>query len=199
MFDQLFLENIPEVGMTIGEEEVTVKRVSEFDNGTVTGGKMIGYDHNNLDEFLKETGYEYYLISGRYNCFISHVDFKTGYKFFATDKTNHTPADDNTMQRMFDIHNDLYKAGFGPKPYELLPNSCMLIEKSIGSLEKPSKDWVSAILKYCKEKGIYRNTNDAADLAWEVQKRTNVINTSNGYHFIDIDYKVEYYDKTCYI
>ena len=193
MFDQLFSENIPEVKITIGEEEVTVKRVSEFDNGTVSGGKMIGYDHNNLDEFLKEKGYEYYLIAGRYNCFVSHVDSEFGYKFFATDKVNHTPADDETMQRMYDIHKDLYEGGFGPKPYDIMPGSFMLIQKSIGGLEEPNKEWVADILKYCKEKKIYRNTNDAADLAWEVQKRTNVINTKEGYHFIDIDYKVEYY------
>ena len=127
MLDQLFSANIKEVKMVIGDKEVAVKRVSEFDNGTVSGGKMIGYDHDNLDQFLKENGYEYYLIAGRYNCFISHVDFKSGYKFFATDKVNHIPADDNTMQRMFDIHMDLWKGGFGPKPYELLDLSLIHI------------------------------------------------------------------------
>jgi len=194
MFKQLFSSNCIDIEMNIGGEDVIVRRVLEFDNGTVSGGKMHGYDHANLDEFLKERGYEYYLIAGRYNCFISHVDSELGYKFFAVDKVNNTPANEIIMQRMFDIHSDLYEGGFGPKPYELLPGSCMLIEKSIGGLEEPTKEWVTDILNYCKEKRIYRNTNDAADLAWEVQKRTNVINTKNGYHFIDIDYKVEYYD-----
>ena len=194
MFKQLFSSDCIDIEINIGGEDVIVKRVLEFDNGTVTGGKMHGYDHTNLDEFLKERGYEYYLIAGRYNCFISHVDSELGYKFFAVDKVNNTPADEMIMQRMFDIHSDLYEGGFGPKPYELLPGSCMLIEKSIGGLEEPTKEWVTDILNYCKEKRIYRNTNNAADLAWEVQKRTNVINTKNGYHFIDIDYKVEYYD-----
>lgn len=194
MFKQLFSSNCIDIEMNIGGEDVIVRRVLEFDNGTVSGGKMHGYDHDNLDEFLKERGYEYYLIAGRYNCFISHVDSELGYKFFAVDKVNNTPANEMIMQRMFDIHSDLYEGGFGPKPYELLPGSCMLIEKSIGGLEEPTEEWVTDILNYCKEKRIYRNTNDAADLAWEVQKRTNVINTKNGYHFIDIDYKVEYYD-----
>jgi len=194
MFKQLFSSDCIDIEINIGGEDVIVKRVLEFDNGTVTGGKMHGYDHTNLDEFLKERGYEYYLIAGRYNCFISHVDSELGYKFFAVDKVNNTPANEMIMQRMFDIHSDLYEGGFGPKPYELLPGSCMLIEKSIGGLEEPTKEWVTDILNYCKEKRIYRNTNNAADLAWEVQKRTNVINTKNGYHFIDIDYKVEYYD-----
>ena len=194
MLDQLFSENIKEVQMFIGDEEVTVKRVSEFDNGTASGGKMVGYNHTNLDEFLKEKGYEYYLIAGRYNCFISHIDSEIGYKFFATDKITHTPADDKTMQRMFDIHMDLWNGGFGPQPFKLLNNSCMLIEKSIGGLEEPNSQWVSNILKYCKEKKIYRNVNTAADLAWEVQKRTNVINTKDGYHFIDVDFKMDYYE-----
>ena len=192
MFKQLFSSECTEIEMCFGDENVTVQRVIEFDNGTSSGGQMRGYEHANLDEFLKQRGYEYYLIAGRYNCFISHVDSELGYKFFAVDKVNNTPADEATMQRMFDIHNDLYLGGFGPKPYELLPGSCMLIEKSIGGLEEPTKAWVADILNYCKEKRIYRNTNDAADLAWEVQKRTNVINTKDGYHFIDIDYKVEY-------
>ncbi len=51
MLDQLFSTNIQEVKMLIGDEEVAIKRVSEFDNGTASGGKMIGYDHDNLDQF----------------------------------------------------------------------------------------------------------------------------------------------------
>ena len=154
MFKQLFSSDCIDIEINIGGEDVIVKRVLEFDNGTVTGGKMHGYDHTNLDEFLKERGYEYYLIAGRYNCFISHVDSELGYKFFAVDKVNNTPANEMIMQRMFDIHSDLYEGGFGPKPYELLPGSCMLIEKSIGGLEEPTKEWVTDILNYCKEKRI---------------------------------------------
>lgn len=194
VFNQLFTENILEVTLNIGGEEMVVKRVTEFDNGTVSGGKMIGYEHESIDEFLREKGYQYYLISGRYNCFVSDVDSNYGYKFFATDKVNHTPADSVTMKRMFDIHMDLHKGGFGPKPIEIYDGSCMLIEKSVGSLEKPDEQWVSDILNYCKDKKIYRNTNDAAVLEWEVNKKTNCIKTKNGYHFIDIDYKVEYYE-----
>ena len=190
----LFDINKNEIEIVLGDETTTIRRVTEFDNGTHTGGAMHGYDHANLDEFLKEKGYTDYLIAGRYNCFISNVDSNLGYKFFATDKTNHTPADEKTMQRMFDIHMDLWNGGFGPKPFKLMGGSFMFVEKSIGGLEEPNSEWVSNILKYCKEKKIYRNTNDAADLAWEVQKRTNVINTQTGYHFIDVDYKVEYYE-----
>ena len=194
MFNQLFSEDVLEVTIEIGDEEIVVKRVLEFDNGTVSGGKMVGYNHNTIDEFLKEKGYYYYLIAGRYNCFVSNVDSDCGYKFFATDKVKHTPADDVTMKRMYDIHMDLYDGGFGPKPIEIYDGSFMLMEKSIGSLAKPDEQWVSDILEYCKEKKIYRNTNDDAVLEWEVNKRTNCIKTERGYHFIDIDYKVEYYD-----
>tara|TARA_R100000005_G_scaffold96462_1_gene83580 strand:- start:1283 stop:1864 length:582 start_codon:yes stop_codon:yes gene_type:complete len=190
---QLFDSKINEIEMELGGEKVLVRRVQEFDNGTVSGGSMDGYDHNNLDEFLKEKGYEHYLIAGRYNCFISHVDSNVGYKFFAVDKINNTPADESTMTRMFNIHKDLNEKGFGPKPISLLGGSFMMIEKSIGGLEEPDKEWVSNIIEYCKQKKIYRNTDDAADLAWEVQKRTNVIKTEKGYHFIDVDYKMEYY------
>ena len=120
---QLFNPKINEIKIELGSETTLVRRVQEFDNGTVSGGKMSGYDHNNLDEFLKERGYEYYLIAGRYNCFISHVDSRLGYKFFTVDKVNNTPANEIIMQRMFNIHNDLYLGGFGPKPYELPPGS----------------------------------------------------------------------------
>ncbi len=194
MFNKLFSENINEINMKFGDDIVNVKRVIEFDNGTISGGSMIGYNHKNIDEFLKEKGYEYYLIAGRYNCFVSNVDSEYGYKFFAKDKHNHTPADKVTMQRMFDIHMDLYNGGFGPEPIKVYDDSFMLIKKSIGSLAEPSKDWISNILNYCKEKKIYRNTDDAAVLEWEVTKKTNCIETKEGYHFIDIDYKVEYYE-----
>ena len=193
MFDQFFSEKFPEVKTNFGDKEITVRRVQEFDNGTISGGCLRGYNHNNIDEFLRTNNYDYYLIAGRYNCFISHVDWDTGYKLFTVDKVNHTPADRQIMQRIFNIHKDLYDGGFGPKPISLLEGSIIEIEKSVGELEKPDPKWVSNILEYCKQKQIYRKTNDAADLAWEVQKRTNVIKTKAGYHFIDVDYKMEYY------
>ena len=193
LFDEKFID----FNMNIGGENVLVKRVTEFPSYSENYGRgeIEGFNHESIDDFLREIGYEYYLITGHYSVFISHVDVDFGYKFFTIDRKR-TPADYKIVERIFQIHKDLFDGGFGPEPFEILSLGegihFIRIQKPIGKVEVPDKEWIDKILKYCRGKKIYRDSTGTAQLPDEVQKKSNVIKTTDGYYFIDVDFKMLY-------
>ena len=197
LLKDLFNESFTEINMEIGGERVLVRRATEFPSYSENYGRgdIEGFNHDSIDNFLREKGYEYYLVTGHYSVFISHVDVDFGYKFFTINRQQ-TPAPYETVERIFSIHKDLSDNNFGPEPYEILSLDKNIhfirIQKPVGIIEVPDEEWTGKILEYCRQRKIYRDSTGTAQLPDEVRKKSNVIKTPDGYYFIDVDYKMLY-------